>query len=301
MPERPQSRDYGRAPTEDDLLGDPDEVRTPVIEIKLMKPVRISEVSTLTLCERKWWYRYAEGADEFSPAMTLGTLLHAWVQEWWVTPGGYRDIDFAKVLARIPEDRQDLITEEIRSTAEWLLLRYDHVYQPTHHEWTVEGIEVEMEVDLGGGLLAQGRADLFVYHKPTKLLFLDETKSMNDWRRLETLTVDPQVTHYYALARRSGYDIEGVLYDAIRTYRWKRDPHPPEDSFQRIYLDRTEDQVTQGYLELQAFADRRTALEDQGAGPLRSISDRNCSWCAFKARCWEELAFPEPTIEIIEE
>jgi hypothetical protein len=136
-----------------------------------------------------------------------------------------------------------------------------------------------------------------VLHKQSGRLFLQECKSMRDWRRLDILTVDPQMTHYYLGLRAAGYEVDGVLYDAIKTYRWKRDDHPPEDSVQRVFIDRTPEQCEASLVDLHAFDDRREDIESGRRSPLRNISSfGSCSFCNFRAECWEELAFPEPEI-----
>lgn len=259
-----------------------------------MRPIRTTEVSTLSQCERKWWYRYDQGIDEpfTSDALTLGTLFHAWWAEWWATPGGYNDINIEGVLDRIPDDRSALISQETAITANWMIQRYDEVYGPERDGWEMVENEIEMEATVAG-LLLQGRADGLIYEKATQSLWLAECKTMKDWRRLDILTVDPQITHYYTLAKATGRDIEGVLYDAAKTYRWKRDEHPPADSFQRLYLDRSPEQCAEGLKELHAFNERRSSL----VHPIRNISGFTCSGCAYKTQCWDSLAFPETTLE----
>lgn len=275
-----------------------------------MKPIRITELGTMATCERKWWYRYgdpeASHDDESSIAMTKGTLVHAMWGDWWMNRGG---VDATRVMDAIPEDRRELITEEIMEDAVWLMGRYAQVYGPHLDEWEM----VENEVELKGvidGLDCEGRADGLIRHVESGRLFLAECKTMRDWRRLDILTVDPQITHYWTLARAMGHDIDGVLYDAIRTYRWKRDEHkhPPEETVRRLFIDRTIEQSRMAADELHAFHDRRLALTQPSQGnqrktlPLRHIDAQTCSWCSFRPRCWEELAFPnpEPEIELVD-
>jgi PD-(D/E)XK nuclease superfamily len=262
-----------------------------------VNPVRTTEMSTLTTCEKKWHYRYALDIPEPEVArpLTLGTLFHALWAQWWEGKG---DMDPSAIMERIPEDRREHITEDILSDAWWMLGRYDTLYGPTRDEWEMVENEIEMEATVAG-VLMQGRADGMFHHKPTGKLFLGECKTMKDWRRLDILTVDPQVTHYYTLAQATGRDVFGVMYDAAKTYRWKRDEakHPPHESFQRLLIDRTVEQCNEAVHELTAFADRREDLLTNVRLPLRNVSSMTCSWCAYKGKCWEELAFPEPTIE----
>lgn len=276
-----------------------------------MKPIRISEVGSMANCEQAWWYRYGDpdavpDEDTGSAAMTKGTLYHAWWGEWWTTEGGLTNIDAARVVDAIPEDRREFITEEIADDVMWMMRRFDQTWLPQKDEWEMLANEVELEANIDG-LLLQGRADGIVRHIPTARTYLAECKTMRDWRRLDILTVDPQLTHYWTLARACGYPIDGILYDAAKTYRWKRDEHkhPPDESFQRLFLDRSQAQADEATKQLHAFNDRRKDLTEINAPwtapdrrPLRNISANTCSWCPWRARCWEELAFPETAIEI---
>lgn len=263
------------------------------------RPIRTTEFSTLTGCEQRWWYRYAAEIEEptVSPALTKGTLWHAAWAEWWENDNHF---DGGRMIERVPEDRRGLITPEILDDVIWMVKRYETVYGPTRYEWEMVANEVELEAVVGG-LLLQGRADGLIRHIPTNRLYLGEAKSMRDWRRLDILTVDPQLTHYYSLAKAAGYEIDGILYDAAKTYRWKRDEHkhPPAESFQRLFIDRTPEQCEKALEQLAAFASRRSELLG-GATPLRNISSMTCGGCAYRAQCYDEIAFPEAEIELVD-
>lgn len=266
--------------------------------------LHFSEMSCLATCEQKWSYTYGldqdEEEQETSRPLVLGSLLHAGATEWWDTPGGWDHVDQGKVLSHLADDARAGLTEEIATDFHWLMQRYDEVYQPTHDEWEVVADEIELDGIIAGVPIG-GRADRIVLHLPTERLYLMETKSMKDWRRLDILTVDPQITHYWTLARQNGYEVDGILYDAIKTYRWKTGKHPASESFQRLFLDRNEEHAMAAGDQVRAVSDRRKQLAIGDAVPIRNISQMTCSWCWKRERCWEDLAFPETQIELVAE
>lgn len=154
-----------------------------------------------------------------------------------------------------------------------------------------------------------------------------ERKTMKDWQRLIVLPVDQQVTTAQWLLREAGWKVRGTIFDAIRTYRFvdvkptqaevaeklqAASPEwwasagatrrkevvrayqvemtheaPLEDSFRRVFLERTPAQVDGQLAELRAVASRWRQLR-LGATPHRNI-DRSCGWCSFKDDCWRSL------------
>lgn len=278
---------------------------TPWKDVKKMnsRPImRTTEQNTLSMCEQKWWYRHVKGQeDPPSGPMTKGTLWHAFWDEWWTTPGGFDNVDWGKVLGRIPDDRQDDVTEQIAGDVFWLAQRYD-AWRPGGYEatdWRVVEQEIELEAKINGGVRLQGRLDDIRLHVPTGKLYVGECKTMADWRRLDILEVDPQLSNYVNLARRNGYDVAGVFYDAARTYRWKRDEdkHPPSDSFREMLYLRDDPQIFQSELQTQQAALRAELIRDGVLQPLRNIGANTCNFCSYRDECYEDLAFPPEQLE----
>lgn len=274
-----------------------------------MKPIRITEVGTMGVCEKKWHYRYVlEQEDPSSPAMSKGTLLHGMYAAWWKhgQPETMVGFDFDLVLAEVNPDHlpdvQKMKAQDL-DDALWIFERFCLVNGGLDH-FELVGSEIELEAEVDG-LLLQGKADAIVRNIRTNDLFLAECKSMRDWRRLDILEVDPQMTHYYLLCQAAGYPVKGIMYDALKTYRWKRDEHPPEDSIRRLFINRTAEQCEASLDDLHAFADRREDLTDlprRRRKPLRNISSfGSCSFCSFRPQCWEELAFPETEFDLVDE
>jgi hypothetical protein len=249
----------------------------------------------------KWWFRYAKNREnDSSPAMTKGTLWHAFWDEWWITPGGADHVDWGKVIGHI-EDGQDKITEQIASDVMWMAQRYD-AWRPGGFEatdWRVVDQEVELEAELTPGMLLQGRLDDIRLHVPTNTLYVGECKTMADWRRLDILEVDPQLSNYVNLARRNGFDVAGVFYDAARTYRWKRDEHkhPPSDSFREMTYLRDGPQIKMSEWEVANQIQRKQDLLNLRRGPIRNIGANTCSFCSYRDECYEDLCFPQERLQ----
>lgn len=190
-------------------------------------------------------------------------------------------------------------------------------------ELEFDGIDVpNTNVQLRGRIDAIARID--------NQLWVVETKSYRNRARLDYLTVDPQITLYtYAAMEVLGVPwIQGELFDGIYTYRWKPDrpsqakvieeaqrvgrswptkkaqqewaraevaAHPGVDrplaeSFDRVFLDRTPEQITAATKQVRNFGERRSILENLPERALLSLGQQ-CSWCPYKAQCHEGLLF----------
>jgi hypothetical protein len=262
-----------------------------------MSIMRTTEQNTFSMCEQKWYYRYVKGYEnDSSGAMTKGTLWHAFWDEWWVTPGGLDRMSWNNVLDRMDDETNDKVTEQIASDVMWMAKRYD-AWRPggwERTEWKVLHQEKELEAKVNGVTL-QGRLDDLRLHVPTDTLWIGECKTMADWRRLDILEVDPQLSNYMQLAMRNGYDVKGVFYDAARTYRWKRDEdkHPPSDSFREMTYLRDEPQLWTAAKELVSVTVRADLIRDGVMEPIHNISANTCSFCPYRDRCYEDMAFPQ--------
>jgi hypothetical protein len=188
--------------------------------------VSYSELNTLATCEQKWYENYVlRNVGPPSAAMRFGTVLHSMIEEWW------GDDPFAG----LPSPWEHAVKEEVDlyedgkhsyEDAQWLMRRYDEVYEP----WKAEGWhraawctgELSLEADIvvdGIRYVVRVTPDDFLVDPDGKLVLV-ERKSMADWRRIELVDVTPQETIQTWAARENGYEIDRILFDAIKTYRW---------------------------------------------------------------------------------
>lgn len=176
-----------------------------------------SELSTLADCEMKWLLRY--GGPEYVPsepgvAMQKGTLVHTGV-------GALMKGLPAVEIVRLMEDEAEKMGVDLQTyeDAGWLVDRYRRHYSGLMANVTVEHAEKELKAKLPGtSVTIRGFVDeLWIIDGKRWLV---ERKTMADWRRMNLVTVDPQVTLYYWLAQQNGLEPYGIVFDGIRTYRW---------------------------------------------------------------------------------
>lgn len=250
-----------------------------------------SELSKLAMCEKQWAYRYLdhapieEGAD--MTKRNLGTAIGRAANAFW------QDQSYEFAINTMERD-EGLLSNDNANLALWLMNRYHKVHAPARDAGTIRMVGFEIKLT---GTIPGTRIELLAYLDNLALdpkgdLWLVERKTMRDWRRLNGIAVDPQVSRYVWLARSLGLPVRGVLYDAIRTYYWKRDEakHPANESFRTLWLDRTEEEGEEAVKEMQATLKRRAVLL-LGDRPIRNIG-QHCDWCDHQEDCWNTLSFP---------
>lgn len=277
-----------------------------------------SELSTLASCEMKWAYRYKEHeASEQTMPMAKGSAIHELVGTWWTGDEEMLAFKLNAILSA-PE------SVEFANDLEWLFHRYTQHYGAARNGGALRVVATELKLLAplpGTDVEVVTYVDQIVQLR-NRGLWAVERKSMKDWRRLNTLDVDPQVSIELWQLRNAGWPVQGLMYDAIRTYRWQPekptqkwlmehegltrvqakeqiDNHPGferpiEDSFQLLYLDRHDAHI-RAALEDARSAVRRRALLGAGEVPIRNIG-MNCDMCPFKEKCWEGLAFPQEIV-----
>jgi hypothetical protein len=260
-----------------------------------------TELSTLAQCEMKWHLRYREGlkSDE-SAALILGRLIDATAAAFW------RGDDWRTVLreaiaeegadpTRIDLDALDGSEGmEVAAKANWLMQRYDRHYADLRRQVKVVGQQLDLRAKLPGSTQTYQAIidDVWELYGD---LWVVERKTYGRRDRLELVEVDPQLTNNLWVARENGIDAVGVVFDGIYTYRWVG-PRPDSESFDLLWLDRTDDHISAAHREVKALASRRLALR-RGAQPIRNVSPL-CKSCGNRETCFERLAFPQ-SIELV--
>jgi hypothetical protein len=179
-----------------------------------------TELSVLADCEEKWKRRYTGPKVKNPPSLALATglLTHGGVNTVW-THGDFRT-GLQEAIATMTTEWPDLpVLAEAVELADWLLRRYVEVYADFARN--IEVIEVEKRLQAkvpGSPFSIYGYVDRMV--EINGKLWLVETKTMKDWSRLDLVDVDPQQTLYFWLAQQNGLEPHGILFDAIRTFRW---------------------------------------------------------------------------------
>ncbi len=235
--------------------------------------ISYSEMSTLSQCEKKWKLTYDNEEKQEkrpTPAMELGSEMHRLLGIWW---GHGAPLGWDK-------------TEN--DTAEWLMDRYNEHYMAQAAPLAMLQVEVPFAVKLPWGSYLFGYFDGIVYDHEKDEFWIAEFKTMGNWSKLEQLQVDKQVTMYIWAANQLGMNVKGVMYDAIRTYKWtgkNAADHAPAESFERLFVERTEEQIQECLDELESAASVRVDLRYNLRVPIRNVG-QGCSWCSCMPECY---------------
>jgi hypothetical protein len=246
-----------------------------------------SEIDTWMRCEQKHSYAYERKLEPIATARALsrGTMVHECVEAFW------RGKDFDDIAIHI--DHWDTEDEEERSLVRWLMERYCKRYTADRAATTLVVSEFPWRIELDGFALA-GWIDRLIVREGK--LWLVETKTMGQWDRINNLSMDPQLSIYYWALRELGFDVWGAEYDAIYTYRWKREERPVESSFAIVRLDRDETQIAK-FVEDAREVCKRIAKASRRSGPRKydrvkhivQFGPMACSNCPFRDPCQESL------------
>lgn len=276
-----------------------------------------TELSLLADCEQKWAFRYIDGdRTEQSPAQRKGSWLHQLIAAW---RQGDETVAMARIQAEWEVNPPDPQLEE---DTLWLFNRYKAFYGPQHRP-RIAATELRLVHPLPYTDLTVVTYIDEMVHLPSGLWAV-ERKSMRDWRRLNTLDVDPQVSLVLWQLREEGWPVKGLLYDAIRTYRWKPKRRtlreiegelrtqglvgkdlkeqaklvqsiepgteaPLADSFRLLPQTRTDYEIESALAEARKGVLRRAML-GAGLAPMRSIGF-HCDNCDYRYKCFTNMGF----------
>jgi hypothetical protein len=245
-----------------------------------------SEAATLASCEMKHFYSYQCEREEQtkSAALARGTEMHRLTQHWALT---------GEILPSEDE------------TSAWLMDRYARHYAGTRDQIKMLAVEIPFAMKLDapwdGHVFGfwDGLAEVsgvVINDDPKDGLWLDEKKTMADWRRLGQLPVDLQVSLYIARARQAGHPVRGVIFDAMRTQRWVRGPERPlVESFERVWIERSQEKLDDALEQMYSALALRDGLTGRRPRkPLRNVGQA-CDWCFFKTQCYGL------TVELVDE
>ncbi len=248
------------------------------------KNTSFTELSTLAGCEQRWWYRFMEHADnDPSRAMMLGTLVHEGAAALYAGEKDWGRIGAVAQGMGLATDGSD----ETVDKAAWLLERYFAYYGADRSIVKVLGQELELKAKLPGtDVTVWGHLDE-VWQVDGKV-WVVERKTYGRRDRLDLLDIDPQITLYSWLARENGLDVFGTIFDGIYTYQWKGE-RALSESFDRLYLDRTETQIEHALEWARRILSRRTAVK-RSKRPVRNIGPL-CKSCSHREQCGEALSF----------
>lgn len=246
--------------------------------------ISFSEMQAFAHCEWKWNAIYnVQDREEYpsTDAMELGSEMHRLLGNYYMQTGG---------------------TVSELDTANWLMDRYDMHYHDYVPKLKMEAVEIPFAVwHKEAGVWVFGWLDGLVRDLDTDELWITEFKTMGNWSKLNQLPKDKQVSLYIWAARRAGYNVKGVMYDAIRTYKWtgkNADQHEPAESFQRLWVERTDEEIQDLLYELDSVISRRGDIKYHIDPPIRNVGQA-CDWCPVMAKCYGIELTLEPEDDVL--
>lgn len=185
-------------------------------EPRRLRVVTNSELTVRRRCQREHHYAYelCYRPRENQEALRLGTLIHAGLEAWWC------GLDLETALARATDGAE---TAYEAAKVRVMLRGYDARWRAESARDDVVGVELEFRAPLVNpetGAASRtfelgGKLDVLLSHK-----FVEHKTTSEDigigsiyWRRL---TLNAQVSTYYAGARALGHHVEGCIYDVLR-------------------------------------------------------------------------------------
>ncbi len=205
-----------------------------------------SEIRSYLRCREEHNLRYTQGIRPrvTEAPLALGTLWHKAMECWWPK---YSLADAVAALADSDADPYD------QAKLEALMIGY-------HERWRGEPLRtlaVETTFSLSrDGYILEGKLDAVVECEGRRLLVEHKTSSEDISPGSEYwahLTLDDQVSNYYAGGRAPGYEIEGCIYDVVKKPTLKPRMATPEDKRKykangALYANqRTEDEPPTAY------------------------------------------------------
>lgn len=230
-----------------------------------------SQLTNLLTCEQQFAHRYIDEIEQpTSSRAELGKALHICVQAYHDT--GEWDV---------PLD----CDEDIHNQVRWLMPRYARMYPYDPDGTRVLGTEVELSATIPGTSI-QVYGILDNIWKTGSQTWVVDHKSTGNKQRLQYHHFWLQAALYYWLAHEHGYNVSGVIRNAIYTYQWKTGKHFDHETCYRTWYSFDDDEIDYMLNQVKMAYVRRQELINKERTPLRSPGV-NCNTCAYKAICWE--------------
>jgi PD-(D/E)XK nuclease superfamily len=227
-----------------------------------------SEMKTFRRCVREHHIAYELGMRGLGDVESLrfGTLFHLGLEAWWRALWAQQEgrETIAPLTAAVDAMAPEAVDEFDLVRAGVLLQGYDARW--VGEDLDVLAVEQEFRTPLVNPETGKesrtfelaGKIDAIVRRRRDGLVFIVEHKSSSEdlgpeskyWRRL---TLDTQVSVYYAGARSLGYDVAGCIYDVAGKPRHAPLKATPEESRKytkdgRLYANqRAEDETPEEY------------------------------------------------------
>lgn len=243
-----------------------------------VRVVSYSEYDALRQCPLKHHLQYNERwtSPEVGKALQIGSLFHK-VMEAHYKKKGRKKLTEGKLGFILAECEN----EEYRDTVQWMYEGYCECYD-VDAAWTILGVEKEVRVPLGPGLLLKGKLDLLVKDNSAGGgLWIVDHKSSGQMPKEKDLEFDDQFGLYVWALRED--DVRGVIHNACRTQRLKRDMDMAE-RFKRQYTVRNRFELDT--IARECYETFERGLQPWPGLPPRATDPDRCGWrCGFTEAC----------------
>jgi len=170
-------------------------------------------MSAYQRCQRKFYYRHQRGlvgkkARMYAPE--FGRAIHLALDRLYV------DWDVVQAVAHFKANYEENLEEDPKRThkmGEWIIKNYAKTYQDQPHK--IVHAEMSFDLPLGNGNSLIGRIDKVVEWGGTLWIMDHKTTSQMGANFYKEFDPSLQMTGYVWAARELGFDVRGVLIDAI--------------------------------------------------------------------------------------
>lgn len=295
------------------------------VPINADNPIHLTDRRLFKQCRRKYKYDKLDRLElssihEGNANLWFGTGIHYALEYFYTNRNPWKGWeDFCSNYAEVDENLDKL--------ARNIIDRYFKKYAQTDLKWKILGVEQELSFDivLPSGVIVRlvMRMDLMIENEMGEVYIVDH-KTFTQEPDTRALLVDDQMTGYFWGAVQKGYNITGVIYNAIR----KKIPTVPKLLKTGEYLskDKSIDTLHDTYLEeilkhnfdpddyldilqhleqkgdtflireklyrnefhLQDFEDNLVAELEEIVSPKTVMYPnftRDCGWCEFSTLC----------------
>ncbi len=233
-------------------------------------------------CPRQYYWRYVrnlEGKGIVSQALSFGTLVHKFVEDFYQNDNKDRfGASITEIENAVKESTPVDITNEekaqegfdfTKTCAQVYKIGYTDHYKDDLNLYEVVGKEKYLEFALTSEFILYGTLDAILKRKSDGKIVLMETKTTGNLGAayLERLALDTQITTYVYLMLKNGGKPDEILYDVIRKTKMRRRVQDEWQDFgNRLYADMLED--------YKAYFYRECLMRDDTA--LREFESQTC-------------------------
>lgn len=264
-----------------------------------MTTVSHSEVESLLLCERKWYYGYGLGVQRIktSDALLRGQLGHKMLEVYYnviMNRGSYAEaLDAARtfLFGAMDGSNSTLITELTN-----ILNMLDEL--KPFNGYKILAVEKEFVLEIQPGLSYPFVIDMIVKDSQGKVVVVDH-KFTYDFYSPYDMALLPQIPKYIAALRALKFDVDYGMYHFLR-YRKIKEP-TPNQIIQTVNQFPNETRILRTFEE-QLMATQRVLItksmttQEQSANCLRAANKMLCGKCSFNAICSAELSNTSPQL-----